>query len=189
MGICASRIIPSWKKLSPGNAGLISALGCVALILVCVSWPHKWNDVFVTGGIAPLLAAMILFCTRPSCWIAKVLGTRSLNKLGEASYAVYILQAPLWHYWQPFTNYLRHAPLQTNVVALWQFVGFVIFLVLASVGVQRFLEVPARAALGDWRARNSNRPAHQHAETAKPVAQFPDLVPSLVPAHYPGESE
>ena len=189
MGICASRMIPAWKNLPARSAQLISAVGCLALILVCLFWPHKWSDVFVTGGIAPMLAAIILFCTRPSCWIGKVLGTRSLNKLGEASYAVYILQAPLWHYWQPFTNYLRHAPLQTNVVALWQFVGFVMFLVLASMGAQRFVEVPARAALGDWRARNFKRPAHQHSETAQPPAQFPDIVPALVPAPYPGESE
>jgi peptidoglycan/LPS O-acetylase OafA/YrhL len=187
MGICASRMVSGWKNLPERNAQVIWALGCLALILICLSWPHRWNDVLVTGGIAPLLAAIILFCTRPSCWIARVLGARSLSKLGEASYAIYILQAPLWHYWQPFTNYLRHAPLQTNVVAPWQFAGFVVFLVLASMGVQRFVEVPARAALGDWRARNFKRPGHQHQRAAP--AQSPAQFPARVPADYPGESE
>lgn len=149
MGICASRMVSAWKNVPARRAQAISTLGCLALILFCLSWPHKWNDVFVTGGIAPLLAVTILFCTQPPCWIARILGARALNKLGEASYAIYILQAPLWHYWQPVTNYLRHAPLQTNVVALWQFAGFVVFLVVASMGTQRFVEVPARAALGD----------------------------------------
>lgn len=174
MGICASRMISAWKNLPERRAHVISALGCLAMALICLSWAHRWNDVFVTGGIAPLLAALILFCTRPSCWIARTLGTRALNKLGEASYAIYILQAPLWHYWQPFTNFLRHAPLQTNVVSLWQFAGFVVFLVLASMGVQRFVEVPARAALGDWRARNFKRPAlpDRHAAMAQSPAPF-----------------
>jgi peptidoglycan/LPS O-acetylase OafA/YrhL len=173
IGICASRMVSSWKNLPERSAQVISTLGCFALILVCLSWPHRWNDVFVTGGIAPLLAAMILFCTRPSWWIARILGVRPLSKLGEASYAVYILQAPLWHYWQPVTNYLRHAPLQTNAVALSQFAGFVVFLILVSLGVQRFVELPARAALGDWRARSFKRPAHQHAAPAQSPPDYP----------------
>ena len=184
MGICASRMVSGWKNLPERSAQVISALGCVMLIVVCLSWPHKWNDVFVTGGIAPLLAAIILFCTRPSCWIARILGLRSLNKLGEASYAIYILQAALWHYWQPLTNYLRRAPLQSNVVALWQFAGFAVFLVLASMGVQHFVEVPARAALGAWRARNFKRPAHPQKQLATPSP-----FPAEFPAHLATESE
>ena len=101
-----------------------------ALILAALAWPHQWADVFVTGGIAPLLAALIIFFTRRQGWIAKALGGPLLSKLGEASYVLYILQAPLWHYWQETTNSLRGVPGKANTVALWQFAAFVPLLVL-----------------------------------------------------------
>jgi peptidoglycan/LPS O-acetylase OafA/YrhL len=109
----------------------------------------------VTGGIAPLLAVVILFFTRRQGWIARTAGSPFLSKLGEASYAVYILQAPLWHYWQETTNSLRGAPAQTGVATLWQFLLFVPLLVLASMAVQRYVEVPARAWLGGLKKKGA----------------------------------
>src|SRR5581483_10483267 len=126
MGICASPYISSLRKLDSDRANLLTVAAFVSLICVSLAWPAKWADVFVTGGIAPLLLVVIVCCTRTGTWPALALDSPWLNKLGEASYAIYILQAPLWHSWQPFTNYLRRAPLQTNVVALWQFAGFVV---------------------------------------------------------------
>lgn len=153
MGVCASRAVLAWNQIARERARLFSTAAFAALIVVSIAWPHRWADIFVTGGIAPLLAAVIIFFTRPADWIAKTIGGPLLNKLGEASYVVYILQAPLWHYWQPVTNYLRRAPLQTNVVAAWQFGGFVVFLVLTSLAAQSFVEAPARAWLQNWRTK------------------------------------
>jgi peptidoglycan/LPS O-acetylase OafA/YrhL len=153
MGICASRMAPAWKRVSTDKANILSTLSFVALVLVALVWPHKWADVFVTGGIAPLLVAVIIFFTRTPGWITRTIGGPLLSKLGEVSYVVYILQAPLWHYWQETTIYARRMPVQTNSVALWQFAAFVPFLVLVSLAVQRFVETPARSWLGDWKKR------------------------------------
>jgi peptidoglycan/LPS O-acetylase OafA/YrhL len=147
MGICVSRMVADWRKAPEGAARALSTAALVALILCALAWPHKWADVFVTGGIAPLLAGVILFFTRSQEWIARTVGSSLLSKLGEASYTVYILQAPLWHYWQEITNPLRGAPAQTGVATLWQFVLFVPLLVLASMAVQQYVEVPTRAWL------------------------------------------
>jgi peptidoglycan/LPS O-acetylase OafA/YrhL len=151
MGICASRMVPAWRRVASNRANIFSIFTFAALILIALWWPHKWGDIFVTGGIAPLLVAVIVFSTCTSGWIVSVLGGTVLSKLGEASYVMYILQAPLWHYWQPLTNYLRRVPPQTGVVPLWQFVAFVPFLILTSFAVQRFIENPLRGSMGDWK--------------------------------------
>jgi peptidoglycan/LPS O-acetylase OafA/YrhL len=169
MGICASRMAADWRKVPEGTAEVLSTAAFVALILCALAWPHKWADVFVTGGIAPLLALVILFFTRSRGWIARTVGSPFSSKLGEASYAVYILQAPLWHYWQEITNSLRGAPAQTGVATLWQFGLFVPLLVLASLAVHGYVEVPTRAWLSGLKKK---RALQQTAGTIeRPVLQ------------------
>jgi peptidoglycan/LPS O-acetylase OafA/YrhL len=165
MGICASRMVSAWKMVAENRAKIVSTFIFVALILVSLLWPHRWSDIFVTGGIAPLLVAVIVCFTRRSSLIARAVGGPFLSKLGEASYIVYILQAPLWHYWQPLTNYIRRVPLQTSIVPLWQFAAFVPILVLASIGVQRFIEAPLRAWIGDWKKRTFGTLTRDFGET------------------------
>ena len=133
---------------------MLSTSSFVALILVALLWPHGWTDIFVTGGIAPLLIAVTIFFTRISGWTTRIIGGPLLSKLGEASYVIYILQAPLWHYWQGLTNYLRQLPMQANTVEAWQFVGFLPFLVLTSLAVQHFIETPLRAWIRSWKKRD-----------------------------------
>jgi len=53
----------------------------------------------------------------------------------------------VWHYWQALTNRARGLPMQTAVVANWQFLVFVPLLVFVSLGVERFIEVPVRGWL------------------------------------------
>jgi peptidoglycan/LPS O-acetylase OafA/YrhL len=173
MGICASRFVSDWKKVSTSTAHMLSTLAFAALILAALAWPQKWADVFVTGGIAPLLVAVIIFFTRRPGWITKTIGGPLLSKLGEASYVLYILQAPLWHYWQEITNFLRGVPVQPNPVALWQFAAFVPLSLLTSLAVQRHIETPLRSWLGDWQKRS----AVQHsAEAIEPRVPPPSAI-------------
>jgi len=163
MGICASRFVSNWNKFPTSEANILSTFSFVALIFIALAWPHRWADVLVTGGIAPLLVAVIICSTRPSRWITKTIGGPLLSRLGEASYLPYILQAPVWHYWQEITNSLRGVQ-PASVVVLWQFAAFVPLLILISLGVQRYGETPLRAWLGDWKTRH----VRQHsAETVK----------------------
>lgn len=169
MGICASRFVSSWKKLAPNKAKLLTLCALLLLLFTALIWPHKWADVFVTGGIAPLLLLVIVCCTRTIGWPTRVLGGRLLAKSGEVSYATYILQAPLWHYWQSMTNYVGHASLQTSAVPLWQFVLFVPFLIASSFAVQHFVEVPLRRLLHGWKQRKFS-PAVRTFRTANRAA-------------------
>lgn len=148
LGICATRLLPAWRNVSRRTANTVSTTVFIVLILLAFLWSSSWSDVFVTGGIAPLLAALIVCFTRTSGWITKAIGAPAFNTLGEASYAIYILQAPVWHYWQEFTNHLRRVPAQTSTVATWQVAAFVPFLILASLATQKLIDRPIRTWFG-----------------------------------------
>jgi peptidoglycan/LPS O-acetylase OafA/YrhL len=147
MGICTIKMLPVWQTLAAERANRASTLCFLAVPLAAIAWPHAWSEVLVVGGIAPLLVALLICFTRDSGGIAKFLGSETLNTLGQASYIVYIIQSPVWHYWQAVTNRAMHLPMETTVIARWQFLVFVPFLILVSLAVQRFIETPVRAWL------------------------------------------
>jgi peptidoglycan/LPS O-acetylase OafA/YrhL len=167
IGICATRMLPVWRNVEPSRAALISTSAFVALIFAALFWPRAYGDVFVTGGIAPLLAAVILSFTRLSSPIARMIGGRVLNRLGEASYVIYIIQAPVWHYWQQATDSLRRFPAQANLVAPWQFLLFFPLLILVSLAVQRLVENPIRAGLAKWNRTSFIEETHALAMPAE----------------------
>jgi peptidoglycan/LPS O-acetylase OafA/YrhL len=147
MGICASKLLPAWRAVRNGRANLVSTFCFLAVALVALAWPGSWGEVLVVGGMAPLLVALVICFTRTTGWITKLLGGQTFNALGQVSYIIYIIQSPVWHYWQALTNRARGLPMQTAVVANWQFLVFVPLLVFVSLGVERFIEVPVRGWL------------------------------------------
>jgi len=146
-GICAARFIPVWLQVPKRAANVISTILFVTVVLAAMLWPMKGSEVFITGGIAPLLVALIVCFTRETGWLTKLLGSKLLDALGQVSYNIYILQSPAWHYWQALTNHLMHLPLEAAKVTIWQFVSFLPVLILGSFVVQRFVEIPVRQFL------------------------------------------
>jgi peptidoglycan/LPS O-acetylase OafA/YrhL len=179
MGICATRMLPAWSDVRTSTANIISSAVFVALILLALLWPRAWSDIFVTGGIAPVLAALIVCFTRTSGWITKAIGASFFNRLGEASYSVYILQVPVWHYWQELTNHMRRIPAQTGIVATWQMVAFVPVLILTAMVTHRFLESPLRGWL-EKRGRTLFRPeAPQQRSSIESTPTTPETAESF----------
>jgi peptidoglycan/LPS O-acetylase OafA/YrhL len=158
MGICAAKLVPIWRKVERSKANLISTAAFMGVIVAAVAWPRAWGEVFIAGGIAPLLLLVVVSFTNVSGWITKFIGGEVFNRLGQVSYVIYIIQSPVWHYWQALTNRLRHVPLQATLVAPWQFFLFVPFLVMVSLAVERFVETPVRGWLATWRFARSPGP-------------------------------
>jgi peptidoglycan/LPS O-acetylase OafA/YrhL len=144
MGIAAARFIGPWKRVSTKTASRLSIAAVIGVLVIAAAWPSTWTEVFVAGGIAPLFAAVVIFFTRDANRVTHFIGGNTLNRFGQASYAMYIIQAPIWHYWQAATNFIRQLPPQTNTVAAWQFVVFVPVLIFISLAIERFVEIPAR---------------------------------------------
>lgn len=72
------------------------------------------------------------------------LATRPLVLLGEASYAMYILQVPIYSLCKPILHRVLHDPLLI-------FVAYACVLMLVSTIVHLWLEVPANRFLRRWR--------------------------------------
>jgi peptidoglycan/LPS O-acetylase OafA/YrhL len=144
IGICAVKFLPAWNRVGHTRAAIISTAAFVALIGLAMAWPKSWTEIFVTGGVAPLLVGVVVFFSRLSGGMAKIVGGKIFDTLGKASYVLYIIQAPLWHYWQLFTNFLTHTPTPPSLTPRWQFWLFVPALVLTSLAMERFVETPVR---------------------------------------------
>jgi peptidoglycan/LPS O-acetylase OafA/YrhL len=144
MGIAAARFIAPWARVAKQSASRMSIAALIGVVIVALVWPSTWSEVFIAGGIAPVLVAVVLFFTRNLNGVTKIIGGNTLNQLGQASYAMYIIQSPMWHYWQAATNLLRKLPAHTSSVAVWQFVLFVPVLIFISIVTERFIEIPAR---------------------------------------------
>jgi peptidoglycan/LPS O-acetylase OafA/YrhL len=124
-------------------AMLIGAL--VALGLWTDSKP--WLD---SGLLAPLFGLLIVVLSAGSGLAARLLSTRPLQSLGDASYATYILQEPvlLWLVQIPLIGVL---PPQLFVPV---FVGI---LIAASLLCEHFIASPARVRLLPSRQRSYDR--------------------------------
>ena len=154
MGICAIRFLPAWNRVDRTGAAIISTAAFLALISIAMVWPNSWTDVFVTGGVAPLLLGVVVSFSRISGGLTRVIGGEIFNTMGKASYIIYIIQAPVWHYWQLFTGFLTSSGRSPPVLyPAWQFWLFVPVLLMISLAVERFVETPLRRWLAGVRQR------------------------------------
>jgi peptidoglycan/LPS O-acetylase OafA/YrhL len=140
IGICLGH----WLRLRRGTLSTARAAGLelIAITLLAGAWialgSHHQSKLWLDSGLlAPLFVLMIAALTLGSGPVARVLSTRPLQTLGDASYAMYILQEPvlIWSLKLPLIGTL---PTPIFVPA------FVVILIASSVACQRFIAEPAR---------------------------------------------
>jgi peptidoglycan/LPS O-acetylase OafA/YrhL len=147
MGICAVKFLPAWNRVGLRTAAAISTAGLAVLLGLAAIWPAAAIDIFISGGVAPLLVAVVVFFSRSTGGIAKIIGGEIFNTLGKASYVLYIIHAPVWHYWQMAMDYITRTRPLPSATPSWQFWLFVPVLVFISLVVERFVEAPTRVWL------------------------------------------
>jgi peptidoglycan/LPS O-acetylase OafA/YrhL len=98
----------------------------VALVGLAMLCPPAGN--LRTGGVAPAPWCHQFF-SRTSGGLARVIGGEIFNTLGKASYVLYIIQAPVWHFWQILIGFLTRTPSPSTLFPAWQFWLFVPVLV------------------------------------------------------------
>lgn len=122
-------------------------LGSLALLLALLADAHALPALLMqTGLLVPVFAALILGLAASDGPVARMFSWPSLVLLGEASYSVYILHAPL-HTWLRGLDLLDGGRLYASPLWVPVYVGFV---VLVSIYVLRKVEIPARAVLRQW---------------------------------------
>ncbi|MFT3915303.1 MAG: acyltransferase family protein [Anaeromyxobacteraceae bacterium] len=122
---------------APAGAAAPALLAVLALL----AWGGVPYVLLHNGALAPLFAVVVLALVREEGALARTLSSRPAVALGDASFALYALQEPLWR--------LAHAlvPPATERAGAPYVAVFTACACAASVAATRLLERPARRAL------------------------------------------
>lgn len=139
---------------SPRAANLVVTAGC-ALTLTAFLVAHLVPRAAVNAGLFdPVFALVIVGLAHSRGWIARLLGTRPLVVLGEASYGIYLLHIPILQWLRRFV-----APewIESNgptFFALWA-----VLVLIASIAAFYGIEHPARIWIRNHLGRILRGPA------------------------------
>lgn len=122
------------------HGGLAAGLSFAAVIAL-LAWGGIPYPFLHNGALVPLFAAGIVGIARAGGRAGRLLASRPARTLGDASFALYALQEPLW-------QWARHLAAEPGSPASAAFVlAFAAGAVAISIGVSAGLERPVRRAL------------------------------------------
>lgn len=137
-----------WQSCGLWLSGAV-ILGVLAL---CPFVPQR---LLHNGLLAPAFAVLVYCLARDAGVLGRVLGSRLLVLLGEASFAVYILQVPVHALARAAVRYVGGAgvgsesPLESSPAFI---VTYSALLILIALGALKLVEQPARRWLQGWSA-------------------------------------
>ncbi len=124
---------------------LAASFALIVLSLVYRKGHYFGVKVMLTNGLlAPLFLLFILSLSRDNTVISRILRNRWAVLLGEASFSLYILQFPIYMFYNRFIR-MRIAT-YTNEI---NFLIYVIFLIVVSVVTFKLIESPSRIFIKD----------------------------------------
>jgi peptidoglycan/LPS O-acetylase OafA/YrhL len=127
--------------------------GVVLGVLACS--PIIAQRLLHNGLLAPAFAVLIYCLARDAGIMGRVLGSRLLVLLGEASFALYILQVPIHALARAAVRYITGADV-VSASAVETSPAFIVcysaLLLVIAVGALKLVEQPARRWLRKWSA-------------------------------------
>jgi peptidoglycan/LPS O-acetylase OafA/YrhL len=150
IGVSLARLIPVWARVRPLIADLTCALSAAGILLACAFCPFQYQQLLITGGLAGLLATLVLAYSHRGAMLSRVIGNPVLDALGRVSYITYIIQAPLWHLFQIGLSRFLQRDSWNGSLAGWHFGIYLALLICSSFLVQAFIEEPCRIKLTEY---------------------------------------
>ncbi len=150
------------RGLDLGRAGGAVAAAALACVVALLAWGGAPYVLLHNGLAIPLFAVAILGLAPGAGGTAKLLASPAAKALGDASFALYALQEPLWLWTRRLVAEDPGAAPSAAFVA-----GFTVFAIAVSVVVSRSFERPARRAL---RALLGDRLRVPAAQAVPPLA-------------------
>jgi hypothetical protein len=138
LGIVIGRLYVVLPPLSSRWCDALVLAGAAVSLGVTALWPDLPRDVLHNTLLAPAFGALVLGLAKGGT-LARWLSARWLVRLGEASFALYILQEPVLNLWFEVMAEPHHRAHAPDVIA-----GQVALLVVVSLLAWRWLELPAQ---------------------------------------------
>jgi peptidoglycan/LPS O-acetylase OafA/YrhL len=157
MGIGISRFSERWQRVPGAFVSAVVLSTLAVLVLLCACCPAHYWEIVVTTGLLPLFALLIIACSHQRSRFVNALGAPPLYRLGEVSYIMYIMQAPLWHYFAFGTNWITGRNQLSPQVSIWQFALFLPMLLWLSFMFSRHVDRGIRR----WILQESDQLEHQ----------------------------
>ena len=134
MGVLLGRLYILGFRFSPHVGKVLSYVSLAVVLLCCGFSPAFPRPLLASGLLAPLFAALIFTLADGEGLLVRSLSLPPLVILGEASYAIYILQIPIAYV-------LRQPPPYTSFPLL---LLYLTVLVTAALLAWKFVETPLR---------------------------------------------
>jgi peptidoglycan/LPS O-acetylase OafA/YrhL len=143
------------RRIRPGSLTALALLGCAA-VMIMVPW--TFGPMYHVSVI-PFFALLIYSLVCGESRLASLLSSPPMIRLGEASYALYVLHWPLWDW----VTHIYPAPAPNAPTRLPFFLAYLGLAIALSLLASHFLEQPARRAI---RQALRAHPSHSELVTA-----------------------
>lgn len=157
---CFGVALGLWRKQAAVPRGSVDLplFVCLAVsVLLAFAWPVSYREVLINGAATPLFGFAVALCTFHAPYTQRLLGNAVMDRMGKASYITYIVQAPLWHYFQALGNLVYHRPLNQTAASIPEYLSFTVVLIGASLLLDVFIDEPLRKYLnGVWKMKPSS---------------------------------
>jgi peptidoglycan/LPS O-acetylase OafA/YrhL len=151
VGMGLGKLFINGKRWSPSSATFLFKIFLFVGGVILVARTKLPNLIYEQAFMVLFFSILIYCGAATGVGRVSVLAHPLLIRLGNASYAMYILQAPLsaWFEvlmksWFKVTNWTE---------SVWLVLVFFLFLVVASIASFEFVEKPCRRLIRQWRAR------------------------------------
>lgn len=171
LGALAGRWMLEHGQTLRAKPRLNSALLVASLLLIALSLLYLKDflkDTFgirmaLTNGIlAPIFIVFITSLAVDQTWVARLFQKPGFVLLGDASYAIYILQYPVHTFYK---NYID--PRLGNFSNEAHFYAYLLLLILVSIGTFLWIENPARQAVKRFYDRASRKISTRRVESVQ----------------------
>jgi peptidoglycan/LPS O-acetylase OafA/YrhL len=140
------------RRIRPGSLTSLALLGC-AVVMITVPW--SFGPMYHVSVI-PFFALLIYSLARGESRLVSLLSGPAMIRLGEASYALYVLHWPLWDW----VTGIFPAPAPDAPARLPFFLAYLGLAIVLSLLASHLLEQPARRAIRQaFRGRSRVRPS------------------------------